>query len=151
MTRRTATLNPAQPSLFDDFTPEPPTPPTPKPPAKKIERRRNRSHTLGLPRPWSDHLPCAAVCLVCRRPEELGACPGGCATVCGRPDRTGPIEVCLLAKTIPARRIPGRDRIIATCPHCQNTHWHRPTEGRAYRIGQCGHPYLVVAIDRSAS
>lgn len=143
MTRRTATLNPAQPSLFDP-EPKPTTPPAPPRPAtKKIEKRRNRHHTLDLPRPWTKHQPCAPVCLVCGRPEELGACAGGCATICGRPDRTGPIEVCLLTKLVPARRAPGRDWALVTCPHCHKLHWHRPTEGRAYRIGQCGHPYLV--------
>jgi hypothetical protein len=139
MARRTAVLD--QPSLFDDpdATPTPPTISK----KEKVQSRRRRHHTLGLPRPWPKHPPCAAICLTCKRPEDIGACSGGCAIVCGRPDRTGPVEVCLITLTLPARTTPdGRHAVIA-CPHCGHTHWHTPTPGRSYRVGQCGQPYTI--------
>ncbi|MFB4275784.1 hypothetical protein ACBJ59_10865 [Nonomuraea sp. MTCD27] len=80
-------------------------------------------------------------CLVCDQIEGEGVCQHGCAVVCGRPAKTGPVEVCLVMLTLPARRI-GPYAVIA-CPHCDGTHWHQPAPGRAYRIGPCRQPYIV--------
>ena len=137
MARRTALLD-EQPSLWDD--PQPAPPPTPEPPTKPT-KRSNRHHRLELPRPWSSPLPCISSCLVCARPDGLGVCEHGCSVVRGRPDKTGPVEICLITLTLPARTI-GRFAVVS-CPHCDGTHWHQPTPGRRFRVGQCGQPYIV--------
>ncbi|MET8864651.1 hypothetical protein ABZW11_17075 [Nonomuraea sp. NPDC004580] len=138
--RHRTTVLDTQPALFDDTPPKTlPTPSKPAQPAPK--KKRTRNHQLALTRPWTAPMPCAALCLVCRRPEEIGACPEGCSIVCGPPDRRGPVEVCVLTLTLPARLIAGRAAVA--CPHCDATHWHAPTPGRAYRIGPCGQPYIV--------
>ncbi|WP_188188004.1 hypothetical protein [Nonomuraea sp. SYSU D8015] len=80
-------------------------------------------------------------CLTCGQIEGAGICPDGCAIVCGRPPRTGPVEVCLLTLVLPARVIGGR--AVVLCPHCDGTHWHQPSPGRRYRVGQCRQPYIV--------
>ncbi|MDP4501031.1 hypothetical protein [Nonomuraea turcica] len=143
---RTPVLD-TQPPLFDpvaDARPvAPSTPTTPAP--SKPRRKRLRTHVLGLPRPWNERIPCTATCLGCRRPEDLGVCPdGGCAVVCGRPDRTGPVEVCLLTVVVPARQI-GRYAVV-TCPHCDNLHWHQAAPGRRFRVGPCRQPYVVLTL-----
>lgn len=143
--RRTALLE-AQPSLWDD-DPQPVSP-TPKP-ASKPRPPRLRNHVLGLPRPWTWPMPCAATCLTCQRPEGAGVCENGCAVVCGPPDNTGPIEICILSLVLPARRI--GPYAVVICPHCDNTHWHQPSPGRRYRVGQCGQSYIVHTPERSAS
>ena len=148
MARRSSAVLEAQPSLFDDNpAPAPASKPSQKPAAKSL-----RNHVLGLPRPWPRWMPCAMVCLVCKRPEGAGICEHGCAVVCGRPhplrkDRIAPVEVCILTLTVPARLV-GRHAAVA-CPHCGNTHWHQPAPGRAYRVGQCRQPYIAHLAERS--
>lgn len=145
MARRRTALLEAQPSLWDDdpSTPAPADPPRPTPP----KRKRRRNHILGLLRPWTSPMPCAATCLTCQRPEGAGICENGCAVVCGPPDKTGPVEVCLLTMVLPARLI-SRWAVVC-CPHCDATHWHQPSPGRRYRVGQCGQPYIVHTPERS--
>lgn len=95
-------------------------------------------------------MPCAATCLICKRPEGLGLCPDGtCATVCGPPDKTGPVEVCLLTHVLPHRRL--SRYAVVLCPHCDSTHWHQPYTGRRYVVGQCSQPYLIHIPERTAS
>lgn len=145
MTSRRGAALELQPSLFDDEAAPPAAPASPpKPPAPKAKSLRN--HTLGLPRPWPKHIPCAMTCLTCRRPEGAGICEQGCAVVCGPPiplDKKGkaPVEVCLLTTVLPARLISRHAAV--SCPHCDHTHWHQPTPGRSYRVGQCGQPYTI--------
>lgn len=152
MARRRTALLEAQPALWDD-EPQQAVSPPPKAPSKPT-RRRLRNHVLDLPRPWPQHIPCAMTCLTCGQIEGAGICENGCAIVCGRPtplDReTGkaPVEVCLLTLVVHARRI-GPYAVIS-CPHCDGTHWHTPTPGRRYRVGQCGQPYIVHLPERSA-
>ncbi|MEU6781470.1 hypothetical protein ABZ912_19880 [Nonomuraea angiospora] len=146
MARRSAVLLDAQPALWGDTPPaEPSVAQTPSKTKPKSKRLRN--HRLDLPRPWTAPMPCAALCLVCRRPEDMGACAGGCAIVCGPPDKAGPVEVCLLTLTLPARLM--RGRAVVLCPHCDGTHWHQPALGRRYRIGACGQSYIVHVPERS--
>ncbi|MEV4174013.1 hypothetical protein [Nonomuraea sp. NPDC049709] len=141
-----------QPSLFDQFDPTPPPPPPPPAPPKP---RSNRRHRLGLPRPWAARTHGEHLCLVCGHTEDDGACLNGCATVCGRPqpqrrDGKAAVEVCLITTTTTARLVqgasayqrPGRRLAVVTCPRCGRVNWHRPAGGRAYRVGQCGHPYI---------
>ncbi|GAA3172713.1 hypothetical protein [Nonomuraea roseoviolacea] len=129
-----------QPTLWDE--------PAPEPQPENTTKRRNRRHVLDLPRPWAGRIPCAALCLICGRPDTMGVCPDGCATVCGRPqparrDGKAPVEVCLITVVAIARIVPGRQWAIVTCPHCERIHWHQPATGRRYRIGQCGQPYIL--------
>jgi hypothetical protein len=149
MARRTNTaLLEQQPALWGDDPPSQPAPATPAPPTA-AKKRSNRHHVLSLPRPWTSPMPCISSCLTCGRPDGLGVCAGGCAVVCGRPDKTGPVEVCLLTLTLPARRI--SRHAVVECPHCDGTHWHTPAPGRRYRVGQCGQPYIVHLAERSAT
>jgi hypothetical protein len=50
--------------------------------------------------------------------------------------------------TVPPARLIGWHAAVS-CPHCDHTHWHQPTPGRAYRVGQCGQPYIVHTPERS--
>lgn len=157
MSPRTA-APPEQPSLFD---PEPPAAPPPPPaPPTKAKPRSNRRHVLGLPRPWPKGHHCDPKCLTCGHDDHDGTCPNGCVIVCSRPPHRRapngkrlptPVELCLITTTITPRIAqgvtaydqPGRQLAVVTCPRCQRLNWHRPTPGRTYRTGQCGHPYVI--------
>lgn len=154
---RRAAVHDNQPPLFGEIeTPAPPTPPLPPAPA----RPRNRRHILGLPRPWPKGHHCDPKCLTCGHEEADGTCPDGCLTVCTRPPHRRapngkrlptPVEVCLITTTVQTRiaqgasayQQAGRRLAVAACPRCGRVNWHRPSPGRAYRIGQCGHPYVT--------
>ncbi|MFI6814451.1 hypothetical protein ACIBG7_18715 [Nonomuraea sp. NPDC050328] len=136
MSPQTALLE--QPTLWDDNpTPTSPTPPKPA--------SRPRNHTLGLPKPPTTH--CMTICLVCGRPEDLGTCETGCATVCSRPTTRTPVEICITrtrtdAEIVFSPTTADMHLLVRDCPHCHNPHRHAPQD-HPWRTAPCGRPYLL--------
>lgn len=139
MSRRAVVID--QPSLWDDESP-----PAPPKPQKAAPPPRVRNHTLDLPKPATTH--CMAICLTCRRPEEIGTCETGCSIVCARPTEPAPVEICLTrtqahAELITSPNTHDQHLLVRHCPHCTQTHRHATTSQPHRQCPRTRKPYIL--------